>query len=110
MASRLDSQRPPGRYHKRYNRRYMKRGGAYNPTPVWGDNLGIGPDRAKAAPWADYPADSNITASDAPNAALLAGEGFVATPTSNWTTGQRITVGGFAFNWNGSAWAAGAHA
>jgi hypothetical protein len=51
-----------------------------------------------------------ITASDAPNAARLAGLGFTAEPTSAWTTGQKITVNGFQFNWAGSAWAAGAHA
>lgn len=53
---------------------------------------------------------ASITASDAPNAAKLAGLGFVADPTTNWTTGQKITVNGFLFNWNGTAWAAGAHA
>ena len=35
------------------------------------------------------------------------GEGFVATPTSAWTTGQNIWVGAHAFYWNGTAWAAG---
>jgi len=55
-----------------------------------------------------------IVASDATNAGRLAGLGFVAVPSSAWTTGQSITVGsrtgGFAFNWSGAAWAAGAHA
>jgi hypothetical protein len=51
-----------------------------------------------------------VTASDAPNAAKLAGLGFVADPATNWTVGQKITVNGFDFNWNGTAWAAGAHA
>jgi len=51
-----------------------------------------------------------ITAQDATNAARLAGLGFVAVPTSAWTTGQSITVGTFLFNWSGAAWAAGAHA
>lgn len=52
----------------------------------------------------------DITASTAPNAGKLAGLGFVADPTTNWTIGQKITVNGFDFNWSGSAWAAGAHA
>lgn len=52
----------------------------------------------------------DITASTAPNAAKLAGLGFVAAPTSAWTVGQKITVNGFDFNWSGAAWAAGAHA
>lgn len=53
---------------------------------------------------------STITASDAPNAAKLAGLGFVAQPATAWTTGQKITVNGFDFNWTSTAWAAGAHA
>jgi hypothetical protein len=106
----LDRQRPPGRFHKRRGYRYMVRGYNFRPHAVWGNNVPDGPDRAKAAPYTAYPSDSNITASDAPNAALLAGEGFVATPTTNWTTGQFISVGGFNFNWTGAAWAAGVHA
>lgn len=53
---------------------------------------------------------TSITASDAPNAAKLAGLGFVADPTTAWTVGQKITVNAFDFNWSGTAWAAGAHA
>jgi hypothetical protein len=49
-------------------------------------------------------------AEDATNAGRLAGLGFVASPTSAWTTGQQIKIGTFAFNWTGAAWAAGAHA
>jgi hypothetical protein len=51
-----------------------------------------------------------ITASDGTNAAKLAGLGFAVNPTTAWTTGQSMTVNGFAFNWSGAAWAAGAHA
>jgi hypothetical protein len=57
-----------------------------------------------------YPAETTITASDAPNAAKLAGLGYVAAPQTAWTTGQKITIGTFDFNWTSSAWAAGAHA
>lgn len=53
---------------------------------------------------------STITASDAGNAAKLAGLGFAVSPATAWTTGQSMTVNGFAFNWSGTAWAAGAHA
>jgi len=49
-------------------------------------------------------------AQDATNAARLGPLGFVAVPTTNWTTGQSISVSGFLFNWSGAAWAAGAHA
>lgn len=65
--------------------------------------------RNAAAPNSHYTADPQITASDATNAARLAGEGFVAVPTSNWTAGQAMYVGGYAFYWNGSAWVAGTH-
>jgi hypothetical protein len=63
-----------------------------------------------ANPGRTYPADVQITASDVPNAAKLTGEGFVAVPQTAWTTGQKITIGTFDFNWTASAWAAGAHA
>jgi hypothetical protein len=69
-------------------------------------------NKGAATPTALYPGTwfTTITASDATNAARLAGLGFVASPTSAWTTGQKIMIGAFAFNWDGAAWAAGAHA
>ncbi|UAJ78313.1 hypothetical protein IT072_02375 [Leifsonia sp. ZF2019] len=66
--------------------------------------------KSAAAPGNVFPADSNITASDSTNAAKLAGLGYVANPTTAWTTGQKISIGAFDFNWSGTAWAAGAHA
>jgi hypothetical protein len=66
--------------------------------------------RFTAAPGSTFAADAQITASNAANAALLIGEGFRANPQTNWTAGQKITIGTFDFNWNGSAWVAGAHA
>lgn len=68
--------------------------------------------KGAAAPGALYPATwfPTITAEDATNAARLAGLGFVASPTSAWTTDQSITIGTFEFNWTGAAWASGAHA
>jgi hypothetical protein len=76
-------------------------------------NLGAGFTygyRAKAQPGTTFPNEPTVTASDAPNAAKLGPLGYVASPTSNWTTGQKITVNGFAFNWNSTAWVAGTHA
>lgn len=51
---------------------------------------------------------SSITASDAGNAAKLAGLHLVARPKTAWTSGQKITVNTFAFHWDGTQWAAGA--
>lgn len=65
--------------------------------------------RDGTSPGSVFEADTQITAEDGTNAAKLAGEGFVAAPTSNWTVGQKITIGTYAFHWNGSAWTAGAH-
>lgn len=69
-----------------------------------------GPNKGQASPGTVYPAEPTITASDSTNAAKLAGLGYVAVPTTNWTAGQKITIGTFDFNWSGAAWAAGAHA
>ena len=78
-------------------------------TPLYAA-IGEPAARAHAAPGDVFPPDPQITASDAPNAAKLAAEGFVAVPATNWTTGQRMFVGPYAFNWNGTAWQAGTHA
>ncbi|HWU31994.1 MAG TPA: hypothetical protein VN108_03915 [Marmoricola sp.] len=48
---------------------------------------------------------AGITASDAPNAAKLAGLGFVANPKTAWVSGDKITVNAFDFTWSGTAWA-----
>jgi len=69
-----------------------------------------GTSRAKASPGNKFPNEPTITASDATNAAKLGPLGYVAVPATAWTTGQKITVNGFDFNWSGTAWAAGAHA
>jgi len=66
--------------------------------------------RSDANPGDTFPADPDITAQDATNAAKLNGEGFIANPQTAWTTGQKITIGTFQFNWSGVAWAAGPHA
>jgi hypothetical protein len=113
MANRLDYQRPPalGRTHKRLNSRNQTRGYTNGAHATWGDT-----QRVSALPSDARPADAfpvgypTIVASDATNAARLAPLGFVANPTTNWTTGQAITVMGFNFNWTGAAWAAGVHA
>jgi hypothetical protein len=70
-----------------------------------------GTSPASASPGDRFPSGyPTITASDASNAAKLGPLGFVAKPATAWTTGQKITVNGFDFNWSGTAWAAGAHA
>ena len=69
-----------------------------------------GTSKAKSAPGDSFPNEPTVTASDAPNAAKLTPLGYVATPATAWTTGQKITVNTYAFNWSGTAWAAGAHA
>jgi hypothetical protein len=70
-----------------------------------------GTNPGSAKPGDKYPSGyPTVTASDAPNAAKLGPLGFVAVPTTAWTTGQKIVVNGFDFNWSGTAWAAGAHA
>lgn len=69
-----------------------------------------GLNKAAAAPGDAFDREPTITASDSGNAAKLAGLGYVANPLTAWTTGQKIEIGGFAFNWTSSAWAAGAHA
>jgi len=68
------------------------------------------PFKGAAKPGDVFPNEPTILASDAGNAAKLGPLGYVANPTSAWTTGQKITVNGYDFNWSGAAWAAGTHA
>lgn len=81
--------------------------GKYTMIDEQGNTL---PFKGAAKPGDVFPNEPTITGSDAPNAALLAGLGYVADPQTPWTSGQAITVNTFAFNWSGTAWAAGAHA
>jgi hypothetical protein len=103
--TRLDLQKEPAKLHVRKNARRQVRGFDVTPHTLWGDT-----SKAVATPGSTFTGETTVTASDGTNAAKLAGLGYVANPTTAWTTGQSITVGGFAFNWSGSAWAAGAHA
>lgn len=67
------------------------------------------PSKGATEPGDTFPADPAITASDATNAAKLAGLGYVVKPPgTTWTVGQQFEVGTFAFHWAGTAWAAGA--
>jgi hypothetical protein len=66
------------------------------------------PEKGAAGPGDAFPADANVTASDAPNAAKLATLGYVADPQTDWTAGEVVTIGGYAFSWAGTAWAPGA--
>jgi hypothetical protein len=88
-----------------------------NPHPVAAElgvtyksrgDTAVAPDKGTSSPGDVFPSEPTVTASDATNAAKLAGLGYVATPTTVWTTGQKITIGTFDFSWNGTAWAAGA--
>jgi hypothetical protein len=108
--ARLDVQRPPSKKHARVNYRKFVRGYNTIPANCWGETGPAALNRAAAANGNVFPSEPTVTAEDAPNAAKLAGLGYVASPTSNWTTGQKITIGTFNFNWTGSAWAAGIHA
>lgn len=113
MALRLDHQRPPalGRTHKRTSSRMQTRGFLNGAHAQWGDTQRVSAVPADARPTDSFPVGyPTITASDGTNAGRLAGLGFVANPATAWTTGQKITVMGFDFNWSGAAWAAGAHA
>jgi hypothetical protein len=109
--TRLDNQRPPalGRTHKRLSARNDTRGYDIVPHVPWGDSQKVSPQRS-AATNGDVFIEQTVTAQDTTNANKLGPLGYIAVPTSNWTSGQKITVSGFLFNWNGSAWAAGAHA
>ncbi|QGZ16711.1 hypothetical protein PBI_DEWDROP_63 [Microbacterium phage Dewdrop] len=78
---------------------------ALAPPPSSCEPWPITPQPNTAFPGAVFPSFPTITASDATNAARLAPLGFVATPTTAWTAGQKITVGTYAFMWNGTAWA-----
>jgi hypothetical protein len=81
--------------------------GKYTIVDATGNPL---PTKGAAGPGDVFPPEPTITASDSANAAKLAGLGYVADPQTAWTTGEKMTVGTFDFNWSGTAWAAGAHA
>lgn len=66
------------------------------------------PYKGAAAPGDIFAAEPTITAES--EFAELAALGYVAVPATAWTSGQKITIGTFNFNWSGAAWAAGAHA
>lgn len=110
--TRLDNQRPPalGRTHKRSNQRPYVRGYDITPHTVWGDGQRVSPSKSAATNGDVFLAETTVTAQDSTNAAKLAGLGYVASPTTNWTTGQKITIGSFLFSYQAGAWQAGAHA
>jgi hypothetical protein len=79
---------------------YLKRGDAVEPKSAARPNgvYTVG----------NFPDLSAITASDAANAAKLAGLGFTAKPGTAWATGEFVTIATYKFHWTGTAWAAGA--
>lgn len=76
------------------------------PPSAFGD--GYAPSKSFAAPGTVFPADANVTASDATNAGNLLALGYVAVPQSAWTIGQKISIASYDFHWDGSAWQPGA--
>lgn len=108
--TRLDLQRSPGRVHARLTDKALQRGHDVIPHSIWGNSTTVSPAKASAKPGDMFGTEPTIVAQDSTNAGRLAGLGYVASPTSGWTSGQKITVSGFQFNWSGVTWAAGAHA
>ena len=107
MTERLETQRAPSKKHARPNARQYVRGYDTNPHETWGETGPAPLNKGAAGPGQAFPAEETVTAQDATNAAKLGPLGYVAAPTSAWTTGQRIRVGDFDFYWTGTAWAAG---
>lgn len=64
--------------------------------------------KAAASPGDVFPTEPTVSASDATNAAKLTPLGYVAKPTTAWTTGQQILVNSYAFHWDATDWAPGA--
>jgi hypothetical protein len=81
------------------------------PPTAFGDGLlhtTPPPSKGAAKDGDVFAAEATVTASDATNAAKLAALGYTAATSAAWKTGQRILIGGYAFHWDGTAWAAGA--
>jgi len=78
------------------------------PPSIYAPPTPPGPDKGAAAPAGVFPAEPTVTAQNAANAAKLGPLGYVAAPTTAWTSGQGITVGTFVFSWDGTAWQPGA--
>lgn len=74
--------------------------------PAFGSSWYIGgPSKSAAKPGDVFPADASVsTFSD------LTAAGYVASPQTAWTAGQKIDVGTVAAHWSGTAWADGAAA
>ena len=78
-------------------------------VPPTGFGTGYGsPSKGAAKPGDVFPAEATVSAEDATNAGKLAGLGFVASPTTAWTAGQKIQVGTHSFHWDGTKFAPGA--
>lgn len=66
-------------------------------------------DPGAIAPGDAFPANVEVTAQSAPEAATLVSLGYVvsAAETTAWSTGEYFSIGSYQFHWSGSAWAAG---
>lgn len=77
-------------------------------TPPAAFGTGYPPAADTAYPGATY-TDKRITASDAANATTLNNLAeYIAIPKTAWKPTEKITIGGFAFHWTGTAWKEGA--
>jgi hypothetical protein len=74
---------------------------------VEGGEVTLATNRAAAKNGDVFAADTDITGSDATNAAKLTAEGFVASPATAWTGNQFIQIGSWKFYWNSTAWKPG---
>lgn len=78
-------------------------------TVYWYIDQDVAADKGSASNGDSF-TEPTVTAQDATNAAKLGPLGYVADPTTAWTSTQKITVSSFQFHWDGTAWAAGAAA
>lgn len=63
--------------------------------------------RASASPGDSFSPEGSIIGSTSTQAAKLSGLGYAADPHEAWGSGDSITVNGYLFHWDGSAWAPG---
>lgn len=107
MPSRLELQRIPGRIHRRFNARFNRRGYDVIPHDVWGDS-GLRNTTATAGTPGSF--SGGPTGATAPYTREQAiAWPVVASPTSTWTTGQRVVLGdGTTMYWHTTnGWLAG---
>jgi hypothetical protein len=105
MPSRLETQRASRRPHRRFNSRFYVRGYDARPHDVWGDSSVNRATTATAGTPGSFTASAEIPLTRAQAIAWP----VVASPTSTWTTGQRVVLGdGSTMHWHTTnGWVAG---